>query len=49
MPGEEYSSALAAAGISAKGSRFVNFAELAAREALQVLPPSCCILAYRIR
>ena len=40
VPGEEYSLALAAAGLSAKGSRFVNFAQLAAQEALQVMHPS---------
>ena len=47
VPGGEYSSALAAAGFSAKGSRFVNFAELAAQEALQVLPTARCILHHR--
>ena len=36
VPGEQLAQALSAAGLSAKGARFVNFAELAGLEALQV-------------
>ena len=36
VPRDEYADALRTAGISAKGPRFVNFAELAALEALKV-------------
>ena len=36
VPGEQLAQALSAAGLSAKGARFVTFAELASLEALQV-------------
>lgn len=36
VPEEQFAEALAAAGLRASNSRFVNFAELAAIEALQV-------------
>ena len=36
VPGQQLAQALSAAGLSAKGARFVNFAELAGLEALQV-------------
>ena len=40
VPGEQLAQALSAASLSAKGARFVNFAELAGLEALQVGPAS---------
>ena len=42
VPGREYADALRSAGMSEKGPRFVNFAELAALEALKV-HASCCL------
>ena len=36
VPGEQLAQALSAASLSAKGARFVNFADLAGLEALQV-------------
>ena len=48
VPREQLAQALSAAGLSAKGARFVNFAELAAIEALQVpqLLPRYCVGPY---
>lgn len=46
VPREQLAQAISAAGLPAKGARFVNHAELAALEALQVAHPSLSIPAH---
>ena len=55
VPKEQYVEAMEAAGLRASNSRFINFAELASIEALQVMNPlpmsaiSCCNkVPYRV-
>lgn len=46
VPREQLAQAISAAGLPAKGARFVNHAELAALEALQVAHPSLSVPAH---
>ena len=48
VPREQLERALSAAGLPAKGARFVNLAELAALEALQVMCHCPCLTASHV-